>query len=116
MEPIVHRLRRNRRLENIRRLVRESTLRVDDLIWPLFVHEKTHDSEVESMPGVSRLSIDSLLRACENAARLGIPAVAVFPCIEVAHKDAEGSRAFDPGNLLFRAVREVKARFRSWWW
>lgn len=63
------------------------------------------------MPGVSRLSIDSLLRACENATRLGIPAVAVFPCIEVAHKDAEGSRAFDPGNLLFRAVREVKARF-----
>ena len=111
MLPIVQRLRRNRRSENIRRLVRETSLRVEDLIWPVFVHDQAEDAAVESMPGVSRLSLDSLLGACETASRLGIPAVAVFPCIDAGLKDAEGSRAFDPGNLLYRAVRAMKERF-----
>ena len=110
-QKILHRLRRNRRSENIRRMVRETSLAVEDLIWPLFVHDHPHDTSVESMPGVSRLSPDSLLRACERAARLGIPAVAIFPCIDTALKDASGSYAFGPDNLLFHAVREVKNQF-----
>ena len=105
------RLRRLRRTEKIRRLVRETRLSVEDLIWPIFVHDHTEDTAVESMPGVSRLSLDSLLRACEEAMRLGIPGVAIFPCIDPALKDSSGSAAFDPGNLLFRAVREVKKNF-----
>jgi porphobilinogen synthase len=92
-------------------MVRETRLSVEDLIWPLFVHDHSEDTAVESMPGVSRLSIDSLILACEEARRLGIPAVAVFPCIDAALKDSSGSAAYDPGNLLFRAVREVKKNF-----
>ncbi|MFM8364215.1 MAG: porphobilinogen synthase, partial [Verrucomicrobiota bacterium] len=105
------RLRRLRRTENIRRLVRETRLAVEDLIWPLFVHDRSEDTAVESMPGVSRLSLASLLRACEEATRLGIPAIAIFPCIDAALKDSSGSAAFDPGNLLFLAIREVKKHF-----
>jgi porphobilinogen synthase len=86
-------------------------LAAEDLIWPVFVHDHSEDAAVDSMPGVSRLSLDSLLRACERALRLGIPAVAVFPCIDPALKDSSGSAAFDPGNLLFRTVREVKTQF-----
>jgi porphobilinogen synthase len=92
-------------------MVRETRLSVEDLIWPLFVHDHSEDTAVESMPGVSRLSLDSLIRACEKATRLGIPAVAVFSCIDAGLKDSSGSAAFDPGNLLFRAVREVKKNF-----
>jgi porphobilinogen synthase len=109
--PLVHRPRRLRRTNAIRRLVRETEVLPGDLVWPLFVHGAAGDHAVESMPGVSRLSIDSLLRACEQACGLGIPAVAVFPCIEQQKKDAAGTHAFAADNLLFTALRAVKSRF-----
>ncbi|MEI8292419.1 MAG: porphobilinogen synthase [bacterium] len=108
---ILQRPRRNRRSENIRRLVRETALRAEDLIWPLFIHGEKDDLPIESMPGVSRLGQDSLLKACERALELHIPAVAIFPSIASSLKDNLGSHAFDESNLLYRSVSEVKKRF-----
>jgi porphobilinogen synthase len=102
------RLRRNRSHDWLRRLVRESTLSVDDLIWPLFVHDRAGSQEIASMPGVSRLSIDLLVNAVGEARSLGIPAVAVFPVTEPAKKTPDGREAVDPNNLVCRAIRAVK--------
>ncbi|MGH6819276.1 MAG: porphobilinogen synthase, partial [Methylocella sp.] len=73
------RLRRNRKADWTRRLVRESSLTVDDLIWPVFLCEGDARRPVASMPGVERLSIDEAVRAAAEAAELGIPALALFP-------------------------------------
>jgi porphobilinogen synthase len=83
---------------------------VDDLIWPLFVHDG-HGlrSPVASMPGVERLSIDLLVEAAREAAGLGIPALAIFPVIDPSLKTPDGELAFDGGNLICRAVTAVKA-------
>ena len=102
---ILQRPRRIRRSENLRRLVRETRLHTEDLIWPLFVHAVDTDHSVESMPGVSRRSLDSLLVACEEAHQLGIPAVAIFPCIEGSLKNTKGTYAHKDSNILYRAVR-----------
>ena len=104
------RLRRNRRTDWSRRLMRETTLTTDDLIWPLFIIEGSRErSEIETMPGVARLSIDLAVKAAEDAAALGIPAVALFPNTDPALRDEEASQAFNPGNLVCRAVRAIKA-------
>jgi porphobilinogen synthase len=104
------RLRRNRRTPWIRRLVRESALSVDDLIWPVFVHDgPAAEIPVPSMPGVARLSLARLADAAREAADLGIPAMAVFPVIDPSLKSPDGELAFDGGNLVCRAVRAVKA-------
>ncbi len=104
------RLRRNRRSDWSRRLVRETSLSADDLIWPLFVIEGRNErSAVASMPGVERLSVDLAVKAAENAASLGIPAIALFPYTETALRDAEASEALNPNNLVCRAVRAIKA-------
>ena len=88
------RMRRNRRTDWSRRLVREHVLTVSDLIWPVFVIEgKRRREPVASMPGVERLSIDELLREVEAAAKLGIPAVALFPNVEGSLRDEDGSEA-----------------------
>ncbi|MFZ4598982.1 MAG: porphobilinogen synthase [Terrimicrobiaceae bacterium] len=108
---ILQRPRRNRRTESVRRLVRENAVRVDDLVWPVFVHARSEDFEIESMPRVCRFSVKSLLAACEDAASVGIRAVAIFPCIDPSEKDAVGSHGFSRENILYRAVREVKAAF-----
>lgn len=108
---IPRRLRRLRRTDTLRRLVRETHLSVNDLIWPLFVHAESTSVEISSMPGVMRHSPDSLLRACGEAARLGIPAVAIFPSIPPSLKDPLGSHGLSPDNLLFQAVRSVKKEF-----
>ncbi len=103
------RLRRLRRHDWSRRLVAESRLSVDDLIWPLFVHEGTQRREaVASMPGVERLSIDLAVEAVGTAVELGIPAVALFPVTEPAKKSTDGAEAVNPDNLVCRAVRAVK--------
>ena len=106
---ITQRPRRNRKAEWSRRLVREHTLTVDDLIWPMFVIEGTGRREpIASMPGVERLSVDEIVRDAERAARLGIPAVSFFPYTEVSLRDPTGSEALNPENLVCRAVRAVK--------
>ena len=106
---ITQRPRRNRKAEWSRRLVREHTLTVDDLIWPMFVIEGQGRREpIASMPGVERLSVDEIVRDAERAAQLGIPAVAFFPFTEVALRDPTGSEALNANNLVCRAVRAVK--------
>jgi porphobilinogen synthase len=102
------RLRRLRRYDWSRRLVAESRLSADDLIWPVFVHEGQGRQAVASMPGVERLSIDLLVEAVGQAAALGIPAVALFPVTDSAKKSPEAEEAFNAENLVCRAVRAVK--------
>jgi porphobilinogen synthase len=103
------RLRRLRRYDWSRRLVAEHHLSVDDLIWPLFVHEGTNRREaVASMPGVERMSVDLLVEAVAAGIELGIPAVAIFPVIDAAKKTPEADEALNPQNLICRAVRALK--------
>jgi len=104
------RLRRNRRTDWSRRLVREASLSVDDLIWPLFLIDGERRREaVASMPGVDRLSVDEAVRAAERAAKLKIPAIALFPFVDAARRDLMGSEALNPKNLVCTAVRAIKA-------
>ncbi len=103
------RMRRNRRDAWSRRLVAEHRLAVSDLVWPVFVVEgRRHEEEVRSMPGVIRRSIDLLLPEVEQAAKLGVPALALFPVTPTERKDAEGQEAGNPDNLVCRAVRAIK--------
>ena len=99
--------RRNRRDDWSRRLTAETTLSVDDLIWPVFVHALDGPAAVPSMPGVERLSISGLVEAAGRAAELGIPAMAIFPVIEEARKTPDGEESGNPDNLVCRAVRAV---------
>ena len=104
------RMRRNRRSRWSRRLVAEHSLSVDDLIWPLFVVEGNNKRvPIASMPGVERLSIDNVVRAAEEAAGLGIPAIAIFPNTEPKLRSDDAREAFNPENLVCRATRAVKA-------
>jgi porphobilinogen synthase len=103
------RLRRLRRHEWSRRLVRETQLTPADLIWPLFVCEGTATREaIPSMPGVERLSVDLLASAIADAIALGIPAVALFPATPQSLKTPDAAEAFNPQNLVCRAIRAVK--------
>ncbi len=104
------RLRRLRRHDWTRRLVAETTLSADDLIWPLFVIDGQNRREpVASMPGVERLSVDLIAEAACEARKLGIPAVALFPQTSPDLKTADGREAVNPDNLVCRAVRAIKA-------
>ena len=110
------RLRRNRRSDFSRRLTQENHLRVDDLIYPCFVHDVPAGSTaapvaVPSMPGVHRHSIDQLLAVAEQCVRRGIPVMAIFPVIDPALKTPDGRLATDPNGLVPRTVRAIKARF-----
>ena len=102
------RMRRNRRDAWSRKLVAENVLTAGDLIWPVFVHDEGHKAPVASMPGVFRLPIPALVDAAGEAAVLGIPAIAVFPVVPPPLKDAEGSEALNPENIVCRAVAAVK--------
>jgi len=106
------RMRRSRRDDFSRRLVRESRLAPDDLILPVFVLEGEGAVEpVPSMPGVSRRSIDELLRLTEQALTLGIPALAIFPVVPLNLKTGGAEEAYNPEGLVPRTVRAVKKRF-----
>ncbi len=103
------RMRRMRRDEFSRRLMREHRLSVDDLIYPLFVIEgKGRTAAVASMPGVQRHTMDRLLKHAETALRAGIPAIALFPVIESSLKTADGREAGNPKGLVPRAVTALK--------
>jgi len=106
------RLRRNRRDAWTRRLVAETALSVDDLIWPVFVIEGGGlVTDVAAMPGVQRVTLDRLAAHVEPAVRLGIPAVALFPATPASKKDAEGSESGNPENLICSAARVLKRAF-----
>ncbi len=103
------RLRRNRRDAWSRGLVRETIVTPADLIWPVFVREGTGQrTPVPSMPGVARLTIDQLVKEARRAATLGIPAIALFPQTPSRLKTDDGAEAWNPENLVCRAVRAVK--------
>ena len=108
----MQRPRRLRRDDFTRRLVRESTVSVDDLIYPVFVLDGTGITQpVASMPGVQRYSIDRLLGVAEECAAARIPVIALFPVIEPSLKTPDGQIATDPDGLVPRAVRAIKQRF-----
>jgi porphobilinogen synthase len=103
------RLRRNRRTDWSRRLVREHQLTVNDLIWPVFVVEGTQQRiPVASMPGVTRFSVDVFVEEARKAADLGIPAIAIFPVTPQDKKTPDGEEAFNPNNLICQAMRAVR--------
>jgi porphobilinogen synthase len=102
------RMRRNRSDAWTRRLVAENRLAIDDLIWPVFVHEADERANVPSMPGIQRLSIAALIDEAGAAAELGVPALALFPVVPVARKSEAAEEACNADNLCNRAVRAVK--------
>jgi porphobilinogen synthase len=103
------RMRRNRRSEWSRRMVRENALSTDDLIWPLFVMDGDNArAQVPSMPGVERQSVDQAVREAERAAKLTIPCIALFPYTDPGLRDENGSEALNPDNLVCRAIRAIK--------
>jgi porphobilinogen synthase len=90
--------------------VQENHLTVDDLIWPMFVVEgKNVRQPVEAMPGVFRYSVDIAVKEAERAAKLGIPAIATFPKVDLSLRDDTGSHILDPDNLINRTTRAIKA-------
>jgi porphobilinogen synthase len=103
------RMRRNRKSEWARRMVRENVLTADDLIWPLFVVAGANVRvPVASMPGVERLSVDQAVREAVRAAELDIPCIALFPYTDPKLRDEAGSEALNPDNLVCQAIRAIK--------
>ena len=106
------RMRRMRRLEFARRLMRESVLTADDLIYPVFIIDgKGRTQKVDSMPGVERLTLERLLPLAEQCLKLEIPALALFPAIDAPLKTPDGREAYNPKGLIPRAVAALKKRF-----
>lgn len=106
------RMRRNRKSEWARRLVRENVLTTDDLIWPLFVVGGNNTrTPIASMPGVDRLTVDQCVRDAERAMKLDIPCLALFPYTEPSLRDETGSEALNADNLVCQAVRAIKKEF-----
>ncbi|HZF22854.1 MAG TPA: porphobilinogen synthase [Burkholderiales bacterium] len=108
----VRRMRRLRRDDFSRRMVREHRLSSDDFIYPVFVIDGQHRSEpVPSMPGVERLTVDALLRQAERCVELGVPAIALFPVVDNKLRTADAREAFNPDGLAPRSIRALKSRF-----
>ena len=105
----MHRPRRNRLTPAIRSMVRETTLAATDFILPMFLHEEKVDTPIDSMPGVTRWSLESLVREAGEAHALGIPAVVLFPKIEKSLKSPQAVEAYHQGGLVPRAIRALKA-------
>jgi porphobilinogen synthase len=103
------RFRRNRQHEWLREMVAETSVSPQDLVWPLFVHDKAGREPVTAMPGVNRLAIDDVVQAASEAKSLGIPAIALFPVIDQEHKTADGQHAVDSDNLVCRTIQAVRA-------
>jgi porphobilinogen synthase len=103
------RMRRNRKSNWARKLVAENVLSPGDLIWPLFITEgKAKRTPVSTMPGVERLSVDLAVEAAYEAAKLGIPALALFPFTDPKLRTDDAREAFNPDNLVCRATRAIK--------
>jgi porphobilinogen synthase len=106
------RMRRMRRDDFSRRLMREHRLSVDDLIYPVFVVDgKNRREAVASMPGVERLSVDLLLPVAEECEQLGVPVIALFPVVDPSLKTPDGREAINAEGLVPRAVAAIKQRF-----
>src|ERR1700740_2586087 len=109
---MLQRPRRNRKNEVIRRMVQETHLSADNLIFPLFIIEGSNQkSEVSAMPGIYRYSIDNLLREVESCMNLGLKAFDLFPNIEESLKDKFATESYREESLYLRAISEVKKNF-----
>ena len=103
------RLRRSRRTAALRRLVAETQLSPSDLIYPVFVLEgKDRQESVASMPGVSRYSVDNLIKHLQKAVDLGIPAIALFPVVDESKKSLDGGECANPNGLVQATVRAIR--------
>ena len=108
------RLRRNRKTDWSRRLVSENTLSVNDLIWPIFLTDgKNQKNQISTMPGVYRYSVDRLEKIVEKALKLKLPLLALFPNTKKKNKNNKGSEALNENNLVCKAVRHIKKKFKS---
>ena len=106
------RMRRMRRDEFSRRMMRETRLSTDDLIFPVFIVEGSDEKQaIESMPSMYRLSVDLLLQEAEELVNLGIPAIALFPSLGQSAKSLDGSEAFNPDGLVQNAVKALKDKY-----
>ena len=106
---LFHRPRRLRSTPSLRRMVRETQLTVNDLIYPVFVMEgENKQEEIASMPGIYRYSLDLLLKEIADAANLGINAIAIFPLIPSQKKDNAGTESYNPDGLVQRTVKAIK--------
>ncbi len=106
------RMRRNRRDDFSRRLIRENRLSTDDLIYPVFVIEGQNRTEpVASMPGVERVTLDRLLGVAEQCVKLRIPALALFPVVDASRKSLKAEEAYNPDGLVPETVAALKSRF-----
>ncbi|MDJ0661247.1 MAG: porphobilinogen synthase [Crocosphaera sp.] len=106
---LLHRPRRLRRTASLRRMVRETQLTVNDLIYPVFVMEgKNHQEEIPSMPEIYRYTLDLLLKEIADAANLGINAIALFPLIPTEKKDNAGTESYNPDGLVQRTIKAIK--------
>ncbi|MEC8881733.1 MAG: porphobilinogen synthase [Pseudomonadota bacterium] len=103
------RMRRLRKHSWLRELTQEHTLHAKDLILPLFIHESPVTEPISSLPGTFRYGLTDLLKICQDAAQLGIPAVALFPVVNDDKKDPSGSEAFNPDNIICQAVCAINA-------
>lgn len=107
-----YRPRRMRRDDWSRRLIQENHLRIDDLIYPVFLLPGNNQTQaVTSMPGIERMSLDRLFHVAEECVALGIPVMALFPIIDASLKNNDGAEAFNPKGLIPSAVMELKKRF-----
>ena len=108
------RLRRNRKTDWSRRLVSENALSANDLIWPIFLTDgKNQKNQISTMPGVYRYSVDRLEKIVEKALKLKLPLLALFPHTKKKNKDNKGSEALNENNLVCKAVRHIKKKFKS---
>ena len=108
------RLRRNRKTDWSRRLVSENTLSANDLIWPIFLTDgKNQKNQISTMPGVYRYSVDKLEKIVEKALKLKLPLLALFPHTKKKNKDNKGSEALNENNLVCKAIRHIKKKFKS---
>ena len=104
------RFRRLRQNSSIRSLIQEKTLSVSDLIWPIFVIEGQNEAiDIPTMPGVQRLTIDKAIEAAKFAKKMGIPALCIFPCVDIKLKSEMCEEAWNINNLSNRAVAAIKS-------
>ena len=108
------RLRRNRKNDWTRRLVQESNLSTNDLIWPIFIREGNNIKEpIKTMPGVYRHSLDNIEKLIESAIKKGIPMIALFPYTPINKKNFRGTEALNKNNLVCRALKLIKKNYKK---
>jgi len=103
--------RRNRKSESIRSLVRETILKPEQLIYPLFIHDNKHDEDIVSMPGCKRWSINGILGEIERSIQVNIGSIMLFPAIDDSLKSPTGKESFNNNGLIQRAIKKIKKEF-----